>query len=173
VPIEAQVELASKLFRKLDQDGNGFLSTNEMSELLHGQRGNWDGDRDGYVSFEEYRGYYQASLKSVSEQVASGELPLKLPNGAIGPELTPSKSEEQRLPEVRAVPVLPELPKWFTEFDIDLDGQVGLYEWKKLGQPSKAFLAMDRNSDGFLEASEVRLFLESQSSTPAGDPRGR
>ena len=173
VPLQAQTELAEKLFRKLDQDGNGFLGPDEMSELLQGQRARWDGNRDGLISFEEYGVYYQAHLKSVSEQVAAGELPLKLPKGSTSPDSAPSKIEEPRPVDGRTAKPLPGLPDWFTEFDLDADGQVGLHEWRKLGHPIKAFLDMDGNKDGFLEASELRVFLADHSSTVASGSRSR
>ncbi|MSR55404.1 MAG: hypothetical protein EXS09_19280 [Gemmataceae bacterium] len=173
VPIQAQAELAEKLFRKLDQDGNGFLGSDEMSELLHGQRAQWDKNRDGLVSFEEYGAYYQAQLKSVSEQVASGELPLKLPKGTVSPDAAPSRIEEPRPIDGRPAKPLPDLPRWFAECDLDADGQVGLHEWRKLGHAIKEFLVMDGNKDGFLEASELRAFLADSSSTIASKLRSR
>jgi len=163
LPTSAQAELAEKLFRKLDQNGDGYLDSDEMSELLHGQRAQWDKNRDALISFEEYGAYSQAHFKSVSEKVATGELPLKLPKGTVLPETAPSRNEASRPVDGRGVRPLPGLPNWFTEFDLDADGQVGLHECRKLGHAINDFLVMDGNKDGFLESTELRVFLADSS----------
>src|SRR5262249_32625775 len=55
-----------------------------------------------------------------------------------------------------------ELPAWFTQYDKDGDGQIGLYEWKATGQPLETFLKMDRNGDGFLTIEEVLRYEADQ-----------
>jgi Ca2+-binding EF-hand superfamily protein len=59
------------------------------------------------------------------------------------------------LPEDKTPPGPPGLPKWFAEYDQDGDGQVGLYEWRRMGKPIKEFVPMDRNEDGYLTPKEV------------------
>src|SRR5205823_4552005 len=52
------------------------------------------------------------------------------------------------------------LPKWFTELDLNKDGQISLYEWTKGGRDVEEFLAMDRNDDGYLTAEEALRYLK-------------
>jgi hypothetical protein len=153
VPPVLQAEASARMFRRLDRDGNGVLGPDEMPEVLFGDRQRWDANRDGSIDAEEYRGYFQAGLKSVSERVASGEIPIKLPKGVPGP--TAAKPTEERPVAVRPGKLPPGLPKWFAEYDQDGDGQVGLYEWRRMGKPIKEFVPMDRNEDGYLTPKEV------------------
>ncbi|MCZ2343344.1 MAG: EF-hand domain-containing protein [Bacteroidales bacterium] len=62
-------------------------------------------------------------------------------------------------PAERAVAIrygkLPDnLPEWFQELDIDKDGQVALYEWRKGDKPTDEFLKLDLNGDGLITAEE-------------------
>lgn len=163
VPAHIQTEQAAKLFSRLDVNGDGVLDSDEMPDRLRDQRARWDQNRNGSIDFDEYAPYYQAQLKWVSDGVASGEIPLKLPPGVSLPSTGTAKVEESR-PSAAPRPGLATagLPGWFTEYDLDRDGQVGLYEWRKKGQPIKQFLAMDRNNDGFLEAKELLAYLADQ-----------
>ena len=155
----SQIEFAAKLFARLDQDGNGSLNDIEQPETLRTDRGKWDRNLDGAISLEEYTTYYQTSLKSISEKVASGEIYLKAaqPSGAasVNPPLA-ARVEDSR-PVVIRVGRFPQgLPDWFIKLDKegDNDGQVGLYEWKLSQKPLSEFSAMDLNGDGLLTAEE-------------------
>ena len=170
---DVQAERAAKLFRKLDQDKDGYLTRDEMPDVLRDQLGKWDANRDGAIDFAEYGVYYQAQLKWVSEGVASGEIPLKAAQ-AMGVRV----AEPEQLPTPRAVPdrpaqAKPNLPDWFYKFDIDQDGQVGLYEWKKMGRLTADFLEIDTNNDGFITAAELLSYLARSSTRRPGDSRGR
>ena len=46
------------------------------------------------------------------------------------------------------------LPDWFEEYDIDKDGQVALWEWRKAGEPLYKFKEYDLNDDGIITADE-------------------
>ena len=167
IPTQAQGELAAKMFRRLDRNEDGILQNEEMSELLQGQRSNWDQNRDGMISPEEYMGYYQAHLGSVSERVASGEIQIKMPRELsqfipTSPQPSIAPRESPRPIENRSAVSTVELPRWFFECDLNADGQVALYEWKKMGKPIVEFTAMDGNQDGFLEAKELEQFLGQQ-----------
>jgi Ca2+-binding EF-hand superfamily protein len=176
VPADAQAERAAKTFRKFDRNGDGLLSSDEMPEFLRGQVGQWDLNGDGSIDPSEYMAYFKASLKWVSDKVASGEIPIKLPKAAI-PDLpaepTPravSTEPPARSAQAPAGPARAKLPDWFAKLDEDGDGQVGLYEWKKARRLIAEFLAMDRNHDGFLESRELLAYLAEH---PASEGRGK
>ena len=165
---QTQVELAGKLFRKLDRNENGIIDSDEMSDSLAGQRREWDQNRDGVIAPEEYVAYYRAHLGSVYQRVASGEIQIKLPKELasqypVTPTTSISPSESRRPTEQKPVAPSAEVPRWFAEYDLDGDGQVALFEWKKVGQPIAEFLAMDSNDDGFLEATELTQYLAANS----------
>lgn len=164
VPASIQTEQSARLFRRLDQNNDGLLSNDEMPETLRDERAKWDKNGDGFIDPDEYAAYYQAQLKRVADQVASGEIQLKgakLPaTPAPSPTPTPSKGPAPK--PGAAAAKLPPLPDWFKQLDTDGDGQIGLYEWKAAGRPVAEFLAMDRNGDGYLEPDEVRAYLAEQ-----------
>jgi hypothetical protein len=162
VPVSIQAEQAAKLFGKLDADGDGVLGADEMPTTLREQRGQWDANRDATISFAEYAPYFQAQLKWIGDGVAAGEIPLRLPKAAAIADISPAPVEQPRATVNRAGNLPAGLPDWFGKYDLDADGQVGLYEWKKVGQRIAEFLAMDANSDGFLEAKELLAHLAMQ-----------
>jgi Ca2+-binding EF-hand superfamily protein len=60
------------------------------------------------------------------------------------------------------------LPSSYSEGDIDGDGQIGMYEWKKWKKSTLSqFLKLDRNDDGFLTPRELRSTPSGSSSSPA------
>jgi Ca2+-binding EF-hand superfamily protein len=160
-----QAQHAQKLFRKFDQNGDGYLSPEEMPDTLRENLAKFDANRDGEIDFGEYAVYYQAQLKAVSDGVASGQIPLKAAQAA-GVSLAESdrpKTAAATAPSPRtAEGKKPNLPDWFTKFDLDHDGQVGLYEWKKMGGATADFLEMDLNHDGFITADELLAYLAEQ-----------
>jgi Ca2+-binding EF-hand superfamily protein len=162
VPGIVQTELAAKLFGKFDRNGDSILDESEMSETLRARRGEWDGDRDGVISFAEFTPYYQMHFKSLADQVAAGEIPLKTPVGTFVPEAAPVLDEHPRRLEIRTnkSAEAADLPDWFADFDLDSDGQVGLYEWRKKGKSIAEFLAMDLNQDGYIEAKELQQVMK-------------
>jgi len=164
VPESLQVEHAQKLFRKFDQDRSGYLTPDEMPDALRENLAKFDANRDGAIELAEYGAYYQSQLKSVSDGVASGRIPLKAAQAA-GVPLAESDRPSAAVIAPPPRPVdgkKPKLPEWFTRFDLDQDGQVGLYEWKKMGGATAEFEAMDRNHDGFITADELLAYLSEQ-----------
>jgi Ca2+-binding EF-hand superfamily protein len=165
VSVQELTEKAAGLFRKLDQNRDGFLSPDEMSDELVGQYRRWDLNHDGAINLDEYVHYYHAYLNWIAEGVASGEIPLKLGKGSTKSETTPvPKPVKPSRPVPPDAPPQVEnkpapLPAWFAQLDTDGDGQIGLYEWKAAGRRVAEFVAMDRNGDGYLEADEVRESL--------------
>jgi Ca2+-binding EF-hand superfamily protein len=151
-PIEA-------MFRKLDQNGDGFLNTDEMPEDLRASIVQWDTNKDGMIDLNEFKEY----MKVKGQQQWQG-----------GPtwiqEETPEEEEEKR-PVVYHAGNLPQelLTKapWFQELDKDNDAQIGLYEWKDSGRPLEEFQKMDRNGDGYLTVEEVLYYFAAQDKATA------
>lgn len=162
VPASIQTDEATKLFKKLDQDANGAVSSEEMTDSLREQLRHWDRSGDRVINLEEYEAYYKTSLKVLAEKVASGELNFKgerpsVPDTTRSPiPATPAPVDDAR-PVIARIGKLPSgLPDWFVKLDKegDNDGQVGLYEWKYSQKSLGEFTAMDLNSDGLLTAEE-------------------
>lgn len=82
----------------------------------------------------------------------------------------PEKKREVAVYSPRKIePVTIEIPSQFTDGDIDQDGQLGLYEWRKWKPEARnEFQLRDRNGDGFLTPQELQLPLPTPAETPAG-----
>jgi len=180
---DAAFNRATKLFRDFDRDGDGRLSREEAPDTLRGMWSRWDRNGDGFIDFDEYGAYYQAHLRVVSNRVATGEIEIKMPRGAVPPALplpgvTPpsalqAPSRDTRQEETFAIRYdkLPAgLPDWFLALDTDKDGQVSLYEWRQGKRLTEEFGPLDRNGDFLITPQEVLRFLADQSrKRPAPD----
>lgn len=163
-PLEAIGQWAEADLRRRDQNGDGKLTPDEMSETLRGQLDRWDTDRDGLISLDEYKVYYSARL-----QMRDGA-PAATP---VNPLTILIEDDYDRRPDVIRIGKLPkELPKWFGELDGDQDGQVALHEWFRAGKDIEEFKDWDRNDDGLVTAEEV-LFKQrsaNKTATASNDP---
>lgn len=156
VPPSAMANSMSKLFAKLDTDGDGYLASAELPEEFREQARRWDRNRDGHISPEEFAAYYRARLRWLSEQVVSGQIDLGLKRG--GPmvnKVVPVEDENVKANVFRAGKLPAGLPDWFVKLDADKDGQIGLYEWRAAGKTLEDFALLDVNDDGFITAEEV------------------
>ncbi len=70
--------------------------------------------------------------------------------------------EEERPVAIRYGKLPKGLPEWYDENDLDKDGQVSLYEWRKAGKEVSEFLEMDLNADGLVTADEYLRFTRQQ-----------
>ncbi len=139
--------MADMRFRQLDANGDGLLNTDEMQadETLLAEHTKWDANGDGFIDQTEFREYFRARIQQLQANGPGGGMPA-----------LPGQDDNEPKPTVyRAGKLPPNLPAWFTQYDTDRDGQIGLYEWKAAGQDIARFEAMDINGDGFLTVEEV------------------
>ena len=54
------------------------------------------------------------------------------------------------------------MPSWFELTDMNRDGQVALWEWRKAGKSMKQFSLWDRNGDGFITIEEILAKLDEE-----------
>tara|TARA_R110002111_G_scaffold262613_1_gene339486 strand:+ start:79312 stop:80421 length:1110 start_codon:yes stop_codon:yes gene_type:complete len=106
------------------------------------ERGGFDRGsmRDRYGSFQSDRG-------APSESSSNGR-----------PSSGSKSSGSSKNEPVKPVRTTVDLNKDFVPHDTDLDGQIGLYEWRK-NNPTKLgeFFTMDLNGDGYLTPREIQL----------------
>jgi hypothetical protein len=147
-------ERAKSRFSALDLNRDGVLTPSElerkgdryddMRDALHAEMDRWDVNKNGQIEFDEFKDFY----KSYSEARRG-------PGGGGYGEDQPAEEEKKKVTVWHVGNLPPDLPPWFSQYDTDKDGQVGLYEWKAAGRPVSEFVAMDMNGDGFLTVEEV------------------
>ena len=144
-------ERAKSFFDRRDRNRDGSLDKEEMSSSMRDDLGKWDKNRDGKVSFDEYTPY----IKSYYERRSQGRS-----SDRGRSEKKPAELPTITRPTVYYFGNLPEnLPGWFSEFDTDRDGQLGLYEWRTSGKELNEFAGYDKNSDGLVTPEEMLVVM--------------
>jgi Ca2+-binding EF-hand superfamily protein len=154
---------AENAFRRMDTDQDGLLQFEEMSDRLRENWKEYDLNKDGAISLDEFKAYMADMAAQRAENGGFGRGSL---DGLPGVDGRPP-AEEIRKPVVYRAGQLPKnIPDWFEELDTDRDGQVGLYEWVKGGRSVEEFQRYDRNDDGFITVEEVMADLRAQNRQP-------
>jgi Ca2+-binding EF-hand superfamily protein len=163
---------AERMFRRYDQNGDGYLNNDEMPEDLRAERDKWDTDHNGLIDLNEFKAYFQARMQQrMSEMQNGGGNWWANPGIQTILPAAPAEEEEKK-PVVYKVGKLPkELPAWFQQLDTDKDAQIGLYEWKAAGRSIKEFQEIDRNQDGFLTVDEVLAYEAKKKNAGNGSDR--
>jgi EF hand len=138
-------EDADKAFRVLDKDGNGELEGDEMTAPLKEEKVKTDADSNGRISKTEYRDYFRRKVTVKADAILA-----KSGDQGRGPNGKPGAANGKGANG---------LPDWFTALDLDKDGQISLYEWRKGGKDMAAYTAMDLNGDGLLTRDEYLRYV--------------
>ncbi len=145
-------------FRRRDQNGDGFLNYDEMTDTLKAEREKWDVNKDGQIDANEWRDYVRAFAEQRREEGSwsrgSSEREGDRGDGSPPPD-KPKLDVDKKVVVYRAGKLPPNLPKWFGEYDGNLDAQVALFEWKDKNGTVEDFQKMDLNADGFVTAEEL------------------
>ena len=80
--------LAEMRFRRLDVDGDGLLSIEEMKadDTLYAEREKWDTDGNNFIDLDEFKAYFTARMQQFQQQ--TGGLGGLAPDGSIPEEKT-------------------------------------------------------------------------------------
>jgi len=146
--------------REQDKDGDGRVSAAEADDKLKPNFTRIDSNGDGFITLEEYRGYYAAQNAGkdggrdrnfdMASWSGGGE------GGAWGNRQDPRREAQEEKPVAIRYGHLPKgLPDWFEEYDSTKDGQVALHEWLKAGESVDSFATYDLNGDGLITADEL------------------
>jgi hypothetical protein len=151
-------DAASEQFLRLDRDGDGLLSANEMPEGLRDERHKWDANGDGFIDLAEWNAYLDAVRPPAHRQIPEPGLQPRLPSAPTPKSSGRPPFNENPRPKKSADPAgkYPKnIPAWFKEYDTDGDGQVGLYEWQAKKDVLEEFKKYDLNGDGFITVEEL------------------
>jgi Ca2+-binding EF-hand superfamily protein len=142
--LDAKIEAK---FSRYDRRGDGKLTPDEAPEGLRAEFRVWDENGDGFIELSEFRAYTLARMQWKRQD--RGTVPPPVPPAA------PAASPGVKHPSLGSARQSNGMPTWFARLDLDGDGQVDLFEWRKGGRPVAEFEEMDRNGDGVLSAEEV------------------
>jgi Ca2+-binding EF-hand superfamily protein len=174
------------MFKQLDTNGDGYLNEDEIQQTrrFKDEWKNWDKDKDGRISLDEWKAYSEAQAKAREarrEEKKDGD---KKDEKKDEKKESITRIELEEVENVRPIVYygtnLPkELPPWFSQLDTNKDGQVSLMEWVKGGKPMNEFSKWDRNDDGLITPEEVLRELglngkagEAVATGPAGNGPG-
>jgi Ca2+-binding EF-hand superfamily protein len=162
------------MFRRYDKNGDGVLNYDEMPDNLKAEKDKWDTNKDGLIDLKEFKEYMKGRMDQIRAEMAAANPNSQGAgsNAGAGGQLPfvpiPVEEEAPKRTVYRAGNLPKELPAWFAQYDTDGDGQIGLYEWKKTGEPLARFQEIDRNGDGFLTVEEVLAWQASQNKAKGG-----
>jgi Ca2+-binding EF-hand superfamily protein len=165
-----RVQVASS-FKNRDRNGDGFLQKHEMPLQLIKDLAKYVGGRDR-VDFLEYLRFCRDREFPLPPMP-----PSQADSGSKGSQPMTQiidQTEIDKGPVVYRAGKLPkELPDWFEKLDMDKDGQISLYEWRKGGKSLAEFKLWDRNDDGLVTFDEVlrKLKMDRAFRSKGGPPR--
>ena len=157
---------ADAMFQRYDKNGDGKLNQDEMPRQLKMTLTRFDKNGDSLIDMTEFRDYYFA--------FKTGDLD---PTGGRNSNSIVIDEDEldRQVVVLRAGKLPANMPEWFKEYDLDKDGQVALFEWRKIGKKSlDEFTEWDLNDDGFITPEEAlkRQALLAKDNPKAGRPGG-
>jgi hypothetical protein len=147
-----------------DRDRDGRVSRDEADRQLQPNFDRIDVDRDGYITLDEYRGYYAAQNQGRDRNNNDNNNNWGMGGwggdmGGWGNRMDPRRELEEPKPIAMRYGHLPkDLPEWFDSDDSNKDGQVALHEWRKAGKSVVEFNSYDLNSDQLITADEMVRF---------------
>src|SRR5207253_2001808 len=113
---------------------SGFLEPDEWPDRLREAAPRVDANRDGRIDRDEYRAYFEGRVIATLQRGPEPQSLVRAPTG--GPVTAPVQPP---MVAIRAGHLPPGLPPWFTELDLDHDGQITLWEWRRSGRPVAEF----------------------------------
>ncbi len=188
---------ADDRFLRLDRDGDGHLSFDEMPGPLRAEKDKWDRNGDGRIDLEEWRTFLEAYLAQQRQAANNPGTPPPPPPPVQRPPQFPPQfprtqgpGREPRDQNVTRPPFIEgragrasaqrnkgnaphagkfpsNLPAWFKAYDVDGDGQIALYEWKNKKDAVSEFQKYDLNQDGLITVEELIRAGQFVTNTPA------
>jgi hypothetical protein len=160
------------MFLFLDKNGDGYLNYDEMPDELRVERDRWDADRNGLIDLNEFRVFFQTRVQPPQTDGTTPDAQTLANLLYYNLEATTPAEDERKPPVVYRPGKLPkELPSWFSQYDTDQDGQIGLYEWRASGKSLQEFDEIDHNRDGFLTVDEVLRYVKANGGPSPGGPQ--
>src|SRR5262249_46479452 len=111
----------------------------------------WDTNHDGLIDRNEFRAYFLARFAQGGDARQANPVTIIL------------EEEFDKRPTVLRAGKLPKELKWFSDLDIDKDGQIALWECRQAGKSIEEFQSYDRNDDGFITPEEALRVMNARS----------
>ncbi len=164
-------------FQQMDLNKDGYITMDEASDRMKSTFPQIDRNGDGRIDLGEYTAYTNERMAGggrggppsmggdpnmqqqfqFNQQQPGGfpGAPQFDTSGGRGGRQNREEDDTTRVAVHRFGKMPKGLPDWFEKLDTDMDGMVGLYEWRRAsGKTTKEFVDMDLNGDGYLTADE-------------------
>lgn len=145
---EALNAWAESEFKRRDRNDDGYLNMDEAPDPLKADFRKWDLNGDGLISLNEFRAYFTARFQAGARDEGDGE-------ATVIRTIIEEEDLDKRPVVFRAGKLPKDLPSWFSDLDVDKDGQVALWEWRKGGKDLDEFRNYDLNDDGLITPEEA------------------
>ncbi|MFO0964683.1 MAG: hypothetical protein U0793_03725 [Gemmataceae bacterium] len=145
---EAANAWAESEFKRRDRNDDGYLNMDEAPDPLKADFRKWDLNGDGLISLNEFRAYFTARFQAGARDEGDGE-------ATVIRTIIEEEDLDKRPVVFRAGKLPKDLPSWFSDLDVDKDGQVALWEWRKGGKDLDEFRNYDLNDDGLITPEEA------------------
>lgn len=142
-------------FRRKDYNTDNVLTPEEAEPKLRESLQTWDTNRDGVISLDEFQSFFRAKMQTGGQGAKYNPVTI-----IIEEELL-----DKRPTMFRAGKDMPRELKWFSQLDVDKDGQVSFYEWRKAKKNRDDFTEYDRNADGLMTAEEALYYQKKNGSS--------
>lgn len=159
---DSMTRWADDEFNRRDSNGDAVLNLDEMPDAIKNDLVRWDSNHDNLLDRDEYRGFFLARLQGGGD----GR------RGMANPVTIILEEEFDKRPTVLRAGKLPKDLKWFEDLDLDSDGQVAMWEWRKAGKNMDDYANHDRNEDGFITPEEALRMTVARAQTNDEDGDG-
>ncbi len=143
---EPALELAGRVIRRADKNGDGKLTKEELPEMMRGRFDEMDTNHDGAIDRAELAGSVARMRRTVRDAAgAAGAGPLRRPGSA--------EPDGGGRANAAIAANRPRVAAFLRRHDKDADGQVSAAEFPR--DKAALFKKLDANGDGYLTPDEI------------------
>ena len=157
-PLDTVYQFADAEFARRDANGDGVLNLDEMPDAIKNDLAKYDTNRDTLIDISEFRVYFLDRMRGGGD------------GRQVNPVTIIIDDDIDKRPTVLRAGKLPKELRWFEDLDLDKDGQIALWEWRRAGKDIDEFATYDRNDDHFITPEEALRITSTRNSN--GDKGG-
>lgn len=146
--------MAQQFFKRMDKNGDGAVTVDEVNERMKPRFAQMDSDGDGKLTLDEFSAAVRKRFEQMRKRGREGKQrkPKKAPDAPApgdGDGEEGSGTKQAQSPPAGGNPMVDRL---FARLDGNGDGKVTKDEWRG---PAERFTALDKNGDGAVTKDEI------------------